>query len=61
MTRQKYTNISLPKELMDAISEFIEKNPGYGFDSRTDLIKHAIRTFIYGEEDLTPVKRKLLK
>ncbi len=61
MAKQKYTNISLPKELMDAIGEFIKTNPGYGFDSRTELIKYTIRSYIFGEKDKKHLKWKTVE
>ena len=39
----KYSTISIPKELHEEIEELIKKNPGLGYTSVAELCKEAIR------------------
>ncbi len=39
----KYSTISIPKELHEEIEELITKNPGLGYTSVAELCKEAIR------------------
>lgn len=41
-----YTGISLPKELIDEIEKIV-KNKKYGYSSKTEFVKEAIRMMIY--------------
>ena len=38
----KYVTIKLPRNLVDEIDKFVGK---YGFVSRTEVVKEALRTF----------------
>jgi metal-responsive CopG/Arc/MetJ family transcriptional regulator len=41
--RRNYTAVSLPKELMNQVDDFIKKHPEFGFKSRSEFLKEAIR------------------
>lgn len=41
----KYTNISLPDELVEEIDKFVRKN-SFGYKNRADFCKEAIRSFL---------------
>ncbi|RLI84583.1 hypothetical protein DRP07_00755 [Archaeoglobales archaeon] len=43
MPPKNYESVSLPKELVDEIKEFIEKYPKLGFKTVPEFIKHASR------------------
>lgn len=45
MTRKKYTNLSIPEELIEEVDNFI-KTGKRGFSSRAEVVKQALRDFI---------------
>jgi len=48
-SRDLYTGISMPKELMDLVDKFLKEHPHYGIKSRAEYVKRAIRRAL--EED----------
>jgi len=46
MGEEGYTGVSLPKELIAEIEKIV-KNKKYGYSSKTEFIKEAIRMMIY--------------
>jgi Arc/MetJ-type ribon-helix-helix transcriptional regulator len=43
----EYVNLKIPKNLADSINELIEEHPEYGYTSKVDFIKHAVRDLMY--------------
>jgi metal-responsive CopG/Arc/MetJ family transcriptional regulator len=43
MTREGYVGVNLPKDIMDQVDDFIKKHPEFGFKSRSEFLKEAIR------------------
>ena len=42
-----YVNVHLPKELIKEIDAFMKEHPEFGYTSRPELIKEAIREKLY--------------
>jgi metal-responsive CopG/Arc/MetJ family transcriptional regulator len=49
--RSDYVSVSIPKELIEAIDRLIEEKK-YGYESRPELIKDAIRRLLAGLKPL---------
>jgi len=43
MPKEEYTGLSVKKELMDIIKQFIKDYPEYGYRSLTDFVEDAVR------------------
>ncbi len=46
MVRKDYSGISLPKDMMDFIDEFIKSHPELGYSSTAEFVKEAIRYYL---------------
>jgi len=53
-----YKTISLPKEMLEEIREFIDENPSYGYSSVADFVSTAIRSYVDYREILESQKRR---
>jgi metal-responsive CopG/Arc/MetJ family transcriptional regulator len=59
---ERYTNISLPDELIEEIDRVVKQH-SFGYKNRADLCKGAIRTFLqnlshYEERKKFEIKKK---
>lgn len=45
-TKAHYTNISIPTELAHGIDEYIKDNSKLGFQSRAQVVIHALRQIL---------------
>ena len=42
-----YVTIGLPLKLVRMVDEFIKNHPSSSYTNRSDLVKHAVRDFLY--------------
>lgn len=50
----KYSDLKIPRELIDLVKRFIEENPEYGYTSVPEFVKEAVRLRL---EELSLMKK----
>jgi metal-responsive CopG/Arc/MetJ family transcriptional regulator len=52
MSKARYTNISIPNKLAEAVDAYIEKHPKLDFRSRAQVVIHALRSMMIETKEI---------